>query len=102
MSVDLAVGKMIAYLAGVHRIRNRGFGMWDARIGIVGAGASGLTVAHFLAEAGYEDVILFERRERVGGKCESVTVDGHVYELGAVLGAPHYKVIGDLAARVGR
>ena len=60
-----------------------------------------MAVAHFLAEAGYEDVILFERRERVGGKCESVTVDGQVYELGAVLGAPHYKVIGDLASRVG-
>jgi phytoene dehydrogenase-like protein len=82
-------------------MRNGELGMRSARIGIVGAGASGLTVAHFLAEEGYENVILFERRERVGGKCESVTIDGHVYELGAVLGAPHYEVIGELASRAG-
>lgn len=75
--------------------------MRKARIGIVGAGASGLTAAHYLAEAGFEDVILFERRERVGGKCESITVDDQVYEMGAVFGAPHYEVIGGLAARVG-
>ncbi|MFL7839068.1 MAG: FAD-dependent oxidoreductase [Candidatus Promineifilaceae bacterium] len=82
-------------------MRNTGFGMCDIRIGIVGAGASGLAMAHFLAEAGYDNVVLFERRERIGGKCESITIDGQVYELGAVFGAPHYKVIGGLAGRVG-
>ena len=82
-------------------MRNAEFGMRDARIGIVGAGASGLAAAHYLAEAGYEDVILFEKRGRVGGKCESITIDGQVYELGAVFGAPHYKLVGGLAERVG-
>jgi phytoene dehydrogenase-like protein len=73
----------------------------EARIGIIGAGASGLTTAHFLAEAGYENVTLFERRQRVGGKCDSITVDGRVYEMGAVFGAPCYEVIGDFAHHVG-
>jgi len=73
----------------------------QARIGIVGAGASGLTAAHYLAEAGYEHVILFEKRNRAGGKCDSIVVDGQVYEMGAVFGAPCYDVIGELAARVG-
>ena len=46
----------------------------DARIGIVGAGASGLTVAHYLAEAGYEDVM--ERRtEAIMSNTGSVTID---------------------------
>jgi len=73
----------------------------DARIGIVGAGPSGLTAAHYLAEAGYEDIILFEKRTRVGGKCESIVIDGQVYEMGAVFGAPNYEVIRNLASRVG-
>ena len=73
----------------------------EARIGIVGAGASGLTAAHYLAQAGYENVLLFEKRDDVGGKCDSIVVDGHVYEMGAVFGAANYKVIGELAAGVG-
>ena len=73
----------------------------EVRIGSIGAGASGLTTAHYLAEASYENVILFERRSRVGGKCDSIIVDGQVYEMGAVFGAPCYALIGDLARRVG-
>lgn len=73
----------------------------DARFGIVGAGTSGLTAAHYLAEAGYERVTLLEKRPRVGGKCESIAIDGRVYEMGAVLRGPHYAVIRELSRRVG-
>ena len=68
----------------------------DARIGIVGAGASGLTTAHFLTEAGYKDIVLLEMADEVGGKCCSVTVNARVYELGAVLGLPSYAIIKQL------
>lgn len=72
----------------------------EMRIGIVGAGASGLTAAHSLAERGYHNVVILEKEAQVGGKCLSVTVGNRVYELGAVLGAPSYSSIRALARSV--
>lgn len=60
------------------------------RVGIVGAGVSGLAAAHHLRRAGYRDVTILEREPRVGGKCCTVAVDGRSYELGAVFGARCY------------
>jgi hypothetical protein len=65
---------------------NRG----NARIGVVGAGVSGLTAAHYLTRAGYRHVTVLEREPRVGGKCCSVTIGGRSYEMGAVIGTPDY------------
>lgn len=62
----------------------------NRRIGVIGAGASGLTCAHALREAGYEHVTVLEREPRVGGKCRTVAVDGRTYEMGAVLGTAQY------------
>lgn len=53
------------------------------RIAIIGAGAAGLTAAETLRKKGYTNVVIFERAERVGGKCCSVEIDGKIYELGA-------------------
>ena len=71
------------------------------RIGIIGAGASGLSAAHYLRQAGYEHVTVLEREQRVGGKCCSVTVDEHTYELGAVMATRHYAATRQLMAGVG-
>jgi predicted NAD/FAD-dependent oxidoreductase len=60
------------------------------RIGIVGAGVSGLTAAHHLQRHGYRDVTVLEREGRVGGKCATIERDGRTYELGAVFGARSY------------
>ena len=65
---------------------NRG----SARIGVVGAGVSGLTAAHFLGRAGYRHVTVLEREPRVGGKSCSLTIRGRTYEMGAVLGTLDY------------
>jgi predicted NAD/FAD-dependent oxidoreductase len=54
-----------------------------ARIGILGAGASGLAAAHALAGAGYRSVCVLDRSDRVGGKCRTFTWQGRSYELGA-------------------
>lgn len=62
----------------------------SARIGVIGAGVSGLTCAHYLKEAGYTHVTVLEREPRVGGKCCSVPVGNRVYEMGAVLGTRDY------------
>lgn len=53
------------------------------RVGIVGAGASGLAVARELRRVGYPDVVVLEREERVGGKCATFFHEGRSYELGA-------------------
>jgi phytoene dehydrogenase-like protein len=48
---------------------------------VVGGGLSGLVAARHLAESG-ADVTLFERRETVGGRVRSRTVDGYTLDRG--------------------
>lgn len=60
------------------------------RIAIVGAGPAGLAAAVKLAERGYHDVKIFECAGRVGGKAMTLQVDGHYYDLGAVLVSDRY------------
>ena len=55
----------------------------EARIGVIGAGASGLAAADALRRAGYGSVTVLEKSERVGGKCCTFFHDGRSYELGA-------------------
>ncbi len=73
----------------------------DQRIGVIGAGASGLSAAHYLRRAGYGNVTVLERAQQVGGKCCSVTVGQHVYELGAVLATRNYDTTLELMESVG-
>ncbi|MCK9360714.1 FAD-dependent oxidoreductase [Patescibacteria group bacterium] len=55
----------------------------DARVGIVGAGAAGLSAAETLRDRGYTSITILERSERAGGKCHSIQFEGRSYELGA-------------------
>lgn len=72
------------------------------RIAIVGAGAAGLTAAWSLKKRGYTDVTLFERRDRVGGKCLTVDIDNRNYELGAVIvGRTTYTIVNRLIEEFG-
>jgi protoporphyrinogen oxidase len=50
---------------------------------ILGAGVSGLSLARFLVEGGFDrtDLHLFEAAPHVGGLCRSRTVDGFTYDL---------------------
>jgi oxygen-dependent protoporphyrinogen oxidase len=48
---------------------------------VIGAGISGLTVAHKLARAG-KDVIVLESSENVGGKILTERIDGYLLEAG--------------------
>ena len=46
------------------------------RIAIVGAGPAGMSAAWFLKQNGYTNVRIFEKIERVGGKCLTFDIDG--------------------------
>ncbi len=73
----------------------------DRRIGIIGAGAAGLSLAHHLAEEGYRRVTVLEATGRVGGKCHTMDFEGRTYELGAGAMTPRYHEVRRLMRRVG-
>lgn len=69
----------------------------NTRIGIIGAGPAGLSVAHFLKQRGYKNLTVFEENAQVGGKCISKTVDGKSFDLGANYVTSNYKIVRTLA-----
>ncbi|KAK7402222.1 hypothetical protein VNO78_14311 [Psophocarpus tetragonolobus] len=74
----------------------------NTRIGIVGAGPSGLSAAYALARLGYNNISVLEKQSTVGGMCESVDIEGKVYDLGGqVLAASSAPVIFHLAKETG-
>ncbi|MEC5162730.1 flavin monoamine oxidase family protein [Janthinobacterium sp. CG_S6] len=73
----------------------------SSRIAVVGAGPSGLTAADSLRRLGYDNVTVFEKSERVGGKVHSLRRGAAVAELGAVLASTECKLVLGLADRYG-
>ncbi|MEW5800732.1 MAG: FAD-dependent oxidoreductase [bacterium] len=73
----------------------------DLRIAIIGAGASGLTAAYYLKNAGYENITVYEKEPRVGGKVYSYTYDDHTFELGALWVEEYYRIVYGLAFKYG-
>jgi monoamine oxidase len=70
------------------------------RVAVVGAGFAGLAAADALADRGV-DVVVFEARDRVGGRVRSARLDnGAVVELGAEFVLPGYDVLRETAARL--
>jgi monoamine oxidase len=68
---------------------------------VVGAGFAGLAAADALAHRGVE-VVVFEARDRVGGRVHSGRLDnGAVVELGAEFVLPGYDVLRETAERLG-
>jgi len=69
----------------------------DLKIAIIGAGIAGLTAAHTLKQAGYKNIIIYEGRDRVGGKVNTREIDGYLYELGAIFSYRTDKTILNMA-----
>ncbi|MFI5385881.1 MAG: NAD(P)/FAD-dependent oxidoreductase, partial [Fimbriimonadales bacterium] len=65
------------------------------KVGIVGAGISGLAAAHELTRSGNE-VVVWERRDHVGGRMETVELDGYIFDSGATSIAPRGMAIEDV------
>jgi monoamine oxidase len=71
------------------------------RVVVVGAGFAGLAAAEALTARGAE-VIVFEARDRVGGRVRSARLEnGAVVEFGAEFVLPGYDVLRETAARLG-
>lgn len=56
---------------------------------VVGGGIAGLISAYVLKKKGH-DVVVYEKTDRVGGKCYTEDVEGGLYELGACSVCPTY------------
>jgi monoamine oxidase len=71
------------------------------RVVVVGAGFAGLAAAEALRDRG-ADVLVFEARDRVGGRVHSRRLDnGALVELGAEFVLPGYDVLRETAGRLG-
>ncbi|MEM7214499.1 MAG: FAD-dependent oxidoreductase [Pseudomonadota bacterium] len=73
----------------------------ESKIAIIGGGAGGLTTAWFLRKQGYKHVTVFERKDRIGGKCKSLTFDGRSFDLGANYITSSYTQVRRLAREFG-
>ncbi|KAK9072573.1 hypothetical protein SSX86_009008 [Deinandra increscens subsp. villosa] len=74
----------------------------DTRIGIIGGGPSGLSAAYALCKLGYSSVTVLEKHHSVGGMCESVDIEGRIYDLGGqVLATNSAPTIFHLANQIG-
>lgn len=51
-----------------------------ARVVIIGAGLTGLSVAYHLEQNGFYDYQIFEKESRIGGLCKSVQQDGFTFD----------------------
>jgi protoporphyrinogen oxidase len=71
-----------------------------ASIVIVGAGISGLTAAYELQKAGH-DVLVFEGRDRVGGRMTTVDWGGFKVDIGAKFVTSSDKSLLDMVRTLG-
>lgn len=73
----------------------------NIKIGIVGAGAAGLTAAEALKDKGYTDITILEKENQAGGKCRSFEYKGRSYELGAGVIVANNHTVQRLARKFG-
>ncbi|MDP2307481.1 MAG: FAD-dependent oxidoreductase [Pseudomonadota bacterium] len=64
-----------------------------SRIGIIGGGPGGLSLARLLTERKIADVVVLERDAQVGGKSLTVTVDGLGHEVGTCYLTTGYRTV---------
>jgi len=70
------------------------------RICIIGGGPAGISAAVFLEQKGYENYVIYEKLNKVGGKSYSpkIEVNGEerTYETGAIMGAITYHAVHEI------
>src|SRR3954453_11772585 len=71
------------------------------KIVIIGAGATGLGAAHRLREVGFDDVVVLEANDYVGGLATSFTDDaGFTYDIGGHVMFSHYDYYDELVGKL--
>lgn len=70
----------------------------NERICIIGGGPAGVCAAMYLEKKGYKNYVIYEKDNRIGGKCYSPRVKGEngeerTYEMGAIMGAKTYYAV---------
>lgn len=60
------------------------------KIGIIGAGLSGLTCAWYLKKNKFDDITIFESSEKAGGKIKTDRIDGFQLDRGFQVLLPAY------------
>ncbi|MBQ9512070.1 MAG: NAD(P)-binding protein, partial [Lachnospiraceae bacterium] len=68
----------------------------NIRIAILGGGPAGLAAGMNLEKKGYDNYTIFERLDRVGGKCCSPVYKDRHYEMGAIMGVPCYYAVEEI------
>jgi Flavin containing amine oxidoreductase len=63
----------------------------NTRIGVIGAGAAGLSAAWALRKKGYKNITVLEKEASAGGKCHTFYYQDRNFELGAVAINHSYK-----------
>ncbi|MCP4132531.1 MAG: FAD-dependent oxidoreductase [bacterium] len=74
--------------------------MKKKNICVIGAGIGGITAARTLKKKGHS-VTVFEKENRIGGKCYTRYENGKPYEMGAIIVTPSYRQVIKLAREVG-
>ena len=67
----------------------------NIRIAIIGGGPAGVSAAMYLEQKGYENYVVYEKTDHVGGKCHSPHYNEKRYEMGAIMGCPSYHAVFD-------
>lgn len=72
----------------------------NVRIAIIGGGPAGVTAAMYLEKKGYTNYVIYEKDNRIGGKCYSPKVkmgpndsEERTVEMGAIMGAKTYYAV---------
>lgn len=72
------------------------------KVCIVGGGPAGIHMASSLKERGFQNLIIFEKTGRVGGKSEDIIIDGFYRPLTTVfLTADYFDTVVPLAQKYG-
>lgn len=72
----------------------------NPRIVIIGAGPTGLGAGYRLQELGYDDWVMLEANDYVGGLATSFTKDGFTYDIGGHVMFSHYAYYDELVEKL--